>query len=242
MRLICRTLHGQTPSIRPASVERDWMDGTPEAFAYRCLPLDIANAHGWEVLCPAGFEASWNGDPAAAGIHIASEAAAHLLPVSHFGNGVLTFHLHGLFRTEPAVQLWVSGSPNRIKDGIQALSAIIETDWSPYTFTMNWKFTRPGRIRFATGEPFCFFFPIRLDLIEAVEPEFLPIDEDKELQAAYREWEAARNSFNKDLAVDGSPARSEKWQKSYFRGRHPGSATVASHHRTKLKVTPFKTK
>ncbi len=239
MRLICRTLHGQKPLIRPAPVERDWMDRSPDGFAYRCLPLDIANAHGWEMLCPAAFEASWDGDPGMAAIRITSDAPAHLLPISHFGSGVLTFHVHGLFRTEPAVQLWVSGSPNRIKDGIQALTAIVETDWAPYTFTMNWRFTRPGTVRFEKDEPFCFFFPLRLDLVESVEPVFAPIEQDPATEAAYRSWAAARSGFNAALQEEGSAARDEKWQKAYFRGRMPDGSPGSRAHRTRVRVAPF---
>lgn len=239
MRLICYTLHDQKPLIRPAPVERDWMDRSPEAFAYRCLPLDIANAHGWEVLCPAGFEAAWDGGTAADAITIAADAPPHLLPVSHFGSGVLTFHLHGLFRTEPAVQLWVAGSPNRIKDGIQPLAAVVETDWAPYTFTMNWRFTRPGRVRFEQGEPFCFFFPLRIDLIEQVRPVFMPIEQDAATAAAYRAWVAARNGFNAALQEEGSAARAEKWQKGYFRGRMPDGAAGGAGHRTRLRLASF---
>ena len=33
--------------LRPAPLERDWMDASGERFAYRCLPLSIANAYGW---------------------------------------------------------------------------------------------------------------------------------------------------------------------------------------------------
>lgn len=239
MRLICHTLHDQKPTIRPAPVERDWMDRSPESFAYRCLPLDIANAHGWEILCPAAFEASWDGDPAPGAVQIRGDAPAHLLPIGHFGSGVLTFHLHGLFRTGPGVQLWVSGSPNRIKDGIQALSAVIETDWAPYTFTMNWRFTRPGRIRFEKDEPFCFFFPLQLDLIETVEPLFLPISADPSTEAAYRQWAAARNGFNDALKDEGSAARKEKWQKGYFRGKMPDGGQANRVHRTKMRIAPF---
>ncbi|WP_223861537.1 DUF6065 family protein [Geminicoccus harenae] len=239
MRLICYTLHDQKPLIRPAPVERDWMDHSPEAFAYRCLPLDIANAHGWEVLCSAGFDATWDGGTAADAITIAADAPPHLLPVSHFGSGVLTFHLHGLFRTEPAVQLWVAGSPNRIKDGIQPLAAVVETDWAPYTFTMNWRFTRPGRVRFEQGEPFCFFFPLRLDLIEQVHPVFMPIEQDAATAAAYRAWVAARNGFNAALQEEGSAARAEKWQKGYFRGRMPDGAAGGAGHRTRLRLASF---
>ena len=28
---------------------------------YRCLPLTMANTTGWEILCPVGFTAEWNG-------------------------------------------------------------------------------------------------------------------------------------------------------------------------------------
>ena len=36
----------------------------------------------------------------------------------------------------------VTGPFNQPKDAIQPLTAIVETDWAPFTFTMNWKFTR----------------------------------------------------------------------------------------------------
>ena len=55
--LICYVRQGWAPRIAPASARRDWMTSTPESFAYRCLPLAIANAHGWEVLSPCGFSA-----------------------------------------------------------------------------------------------------------------------------------------------------------------------------------------
>ena len=60
MDLICYLHDGWEPAIRPAAPRRSWMDVTPEKFAYRCLPLDIANAHGWEILAPAGVHARWN--------------------------------------------------------------------------------------------------------------------------------------------------------------------------------------
>src|SRR3954447_909665 len=61
MDLTCYLHPGWQPLIRPAPAKRDWMDATAESFAYRCLPLNIANAHGWELLNPRGFNAIWNG-------------------------------------------------------------------------------------------------------------------------------------------------------------------------------------
>jgi len=44
--------------IVPASSMRDWMDKTHERFAYRCLPLTIANQTGWCVIDPLTFESA----------------------------------------------------------------------------------------------------------------------------------------------------------------------------------------
>ena len=46
MKLIAHVIDGHDVDIRPAPVERDWMDATNQRFAYRCLPLNIANAYG----------------------------------------------------------------------------------------------------------------------------------------------------------------------------------------------------
>jgi hypothetical protein len=44
-----------------ADWQRDWMDATPSRFAYRCLPLTIANQTGLWVKNPVGFTATWRG-------------------------------------------------------------------------------------------------------------------------------------------------------------------------------------
>ena len=61
MDLICYLHDIWKPVIRPASSRREWMDETADSFAYRCLPLNVANAHGWEILSRIGCEARWDG-------------------------------------------------------------------------------------------------------------------------------------------------------------------------------------
>jgi len=56
-KLVAYRIDGHSVQIRPAPLEREWMDSSDQRFAYRCLPLNIANAHGWELLCPSGFSA-----------------------------------------------------------------------------------------------------------------------------------------------------------------------------------------
>ncbi len=232
---------GQTMMIRPAPFERSWMDATNDRFAYRCLPLNIANAHGWELLCPRGFSAVWRGGPELDAITIIGDPGGEAPAVSHFGHGVLTFHLPCLFRTEPEVDLMVQGPVNWPKDGLYPLAGIVETDWAPFTFTMNWLFTRPGAsVRFEKGEPFCQIYPLRREL-ESVEPEIRRIEDEPELMRQYETWKNSRNQFNAGLKEPGSPAAAQKWQKNYQRGHNAEGRTAATEgHRTRVRLKPFK--
>jgi hypothetical protein len=244
VKLIAYPINSHPIEIRPAPVEREWMDQTDQRFAYRCLPLNIANTHGWEILCASGFVAVWNGDNDLAGISVVLDGEAPPPAFSHFGHGVLTFHLPCLFRTEPGFDLMVQGPINRPKDAIAALSGVIETDWSPYSFTMNWLFTRPGTpVRFEEGEPFCHIFPIRRGDLDAVVPEIHVLDSAPTLQSQHETWCASRERFNSELLRPGSEAASEKWQKMYYRGVVPGSESLESEdHRTRLRVKSFEKK
>ena len=243
MELTCYLHPGWKPLIRPAEPTRDWMSETPESFAYRCLPLNIANAHGWEVLSPCGFEACWLGgsDTKDVVLKISGSVPLHLQPVSIFGQGVLTFHIQGLFRTEPGWNLWVGGSPNRGKDGIYPLTGVIETDWAPFTFTMNWRFTRPGQwVRFDELEPICFFFPVQRGYLDQVKPRMAPIGDDPELMAKFAAWNQARTDFHQRMAKAPPAAPADKWQKHYYRGTDVEGRPGAPDHQAKLRLAPFK--
>lgn len=239
VRIDCLTRTGQRVDIRPAPQSRTWMDATPHQFAYRCLPLNIANSHGWEILSLAGFRARWDGGATIADIVIEhDDPAGPVAAMSHFGSAILTIPVAGLMRTEPGYDLWVTGPFNRPKADIQALSGLIETDWLPFTFTMNWIFTRAGEwVRFDEGEPVCAFFPVPRGLVERCDPAFGLIDNHPDLSERFTAYTASRSKFNADLQVEGSPARTDKWQKTYFRGPEE---EVSPPHRTKLRAPPFK--
>ncbi|MGH6956283.1 MAG: DUF6065 family protein, partial [Caulobacteraceae bacterium] len=242
MELTCFVHPGWAPLIRPAPATRAWMDATPESFAYRCLPLDIANAHGWEVLCPCAFEAEWDGGTGVEAIRIKLDADADLAraPVSLFGQGVLTFHVEGLFRTPPGWNLWVGGSPNRMKDAIQPLTAVVETDWAPFTFTMNWRFTRRRHpVRFEAMEPIAFVFPVRRADIEAFRPRFATLESDPELMARFSAWSGARDDFHRQMREAPPAAASEKWQKHYYRGVDMAGEALVADHKARLRLKPF---
>jgi hypothetical protein len=241
MTLTAFRVEGHQFSIRPAPLEREWMDNSAHRYAYRCLPLNIANAHGWEILCDNGVTAIWNGKHGLDDLFVQPDRG-EAVAVSHFGHGILTFHVNSLFVTDPGVDLMVQGPVNRPKDAIAPLTGIVETDWSPYSFTMNWMFTRPGiSVRFEKGEPFCHIFPIRRGELEKVNPEMRPLANDADLERHYGVWSVSRERFNADLKQPGSRAQQEKWQKWYYRGEDSDGHVRAKDHRTRIRLKPFKT-
>lgn len=242
-KLLAYTLDGHDVRIRPAPLERAWMDNTDQRYSYRCLPLNIANAHGWELLCPTGFSARWDGFAGKPAIRVRPDLGTQAPAVSHFGHGVLTFHVPCVFRTEPGFDLFVTGPINRPKDAIAALTGVIETDWSPYGFTMNWLFTRANtRIRFERDEPYCHIFPVERGSLERLEPEVASLSGQPELEREHKAWSESRLTFNADLLQPGSRAEQERWQKGYFRARTPSGAEGPADHRSRLRLREFKTR
>lgn len=220
--------------------QRDWMDATDEGFAYRCLPSLIANQAGWFILNPYPFEAMWDGTLDPSGVHIRhlSKKATGSV-TSHFGSGVITWHVSYLFRTPPGYNLLVRGPSNWPKDGVQALEGLVESDWTPATFTMNWKLTRTDHwVRFDEGEPICMLVPQRRGELEEFRTDLRDLKDNPELSEGHRQWSASRSRFLAELRHKGSDAVGQKWQKHYFQGRAPHGES-STKHQTVLTLQPF---
>ena len=236
--LTCYPLWPNPPALIPARPDRDWMDMTNERYAYRCIPLSIANSSGWEISLPFAFEAAWYGGDDKNTIQFRSgdERVKHHV-TSHFGHGVITFHTGWLFRTSPGWACWARGAPNMVKDGAVALDGLVETDWLPFPFTMNWKFTRPGVIRFEAGEPFCFVTLTPHGLLDAVQPKLATLDDDPKLKAAYEQWSASRTDFNAQLSRGEPETVKQGWQRHYVRGEPP-QGEAAGFHLSRRRLKP----
>lgn len=229
--------------LEPAPSDRDWMDNSGQRFAYRCLPLVIANQAGWIIRCPIDFSVRWNGGSQVADLKVRkprqSQPPSEYV-LSHFGMGVLTFSLPYLFRTPRGINLWVKGPTNWIKDGIQPLEGIVETDWSESTFTMNWKVTRRNHtIRFEQGEPICMVVPMPRELTESLEPVCQPVASAPKVAKAYGKWREGRTNFNLGLANFESNTVKRGWQRDYMLGR-TGDGVIFDQHQTKLHLRPFR--
>ena len=206
-------------SIRPAPRDRQWMDESHQKYAYRCLPMVMANQFGWEILSPQHIRATWDASPAKEAITIETLAGdGRPLWSSHFGAGILTCSIPYLFMTPENWNLMVRGPMNSPKDGIVALDGIVETDWSASTFTMNWKFTTGCEVEFRIGEPICLIQPFQRGMMETFEPEIIPIEQAPDVNQGYKDWSASRGQFIKDLVEQDPEAVKRAWEKDYFRG------------------------
>ena len=227
-------------TLRTAQRARNWMESLPDRFAYRCLPLSMANQVGWELLNPVDFTARWNGRPGLDAIDIRFHAEPTTLVGSHFGHGVLTFTPGYLFRTTKAHNLWIKGPANAPKDGIAPLEGIIETDWAPFTFTMNWQFTRAReKVTFEKDEPIACLMPYPRFYAGKFEPERKSIHQNPKLYAQYTDWRDERLRFNEELKQQGSEAQKQGWQRSYMKGEDPTGRAFAG-HQTKVLMKEFK--
>lgn len=234
---------GHLPGMKlvPASPFRKWMDAFPDRHAYRCLPLSIANAHAWELLCPFGVEIRWNGGMERDDIQI--DAMENIAPLtvdhfcrSNFTRGIVTFHTDYIFVTSEDWNLYTSGSANSFKDGVQPLTGIIETSWLPYPFTMNYQLTRPGIFRFEKDEPFCSIMPIPRDYLQQVTPKLLSIDDNPALKEQHQLFRDNRDEFMKRFNARDQDAIRQAWQRLYFSGKLADGSPGSPQHTNKLRL------
>lgn len=246
MELECFPTVERPPEIVPGRPQRGWMERFADRHPYRCLPLTMANTSGWEILCPTAFTATWNGGNHQQDITLTPDHPNpdfHNFAKSHFSHGVLTLHSGYLFRTPPGWSMMVMGPPNHIKDGVQPLAGLVETDWLPFPFTMNWHFTRPGSVRFEKGEPFCFITLIQDKPLAEFQPVIRNMAGDTELTDQYDAWQRQREQFNQRIFRQEPEAMREAWQRYYFRGEYPeetGQAPQAHVNKRRLKPPRFR--
>src|SRR4051812_41173633 len=212
---IAYQLHpGAAAEVEPAPIARDWMDAAHLRHPYRCLPLVIANQCGWVMRVTTSFSAYWYGGPNKEDVELRFDGPPDNRIVTHFGSGVVTFTVPYLFRTPPGINPWVKGPSNYIKDAVQPLEGVVESDWLASEFPMNWKITRVCEwVRFERGEPFCMLVPVPRGLAEGLAPRKVLIDTVPELKAQYQAWEASRKQFIQGLQQLDPDAVKRGWQK-----------------------------
>jgi hypothetical protein len=224
--------------IIPLGRKRAWMSATTDAYAYRCMPLNIANEYGWQVLSPAQFTATWNGSDGLDGIEISYESPVRFdFAQSHFGSGILTVSVDFVVQTPENISLYIRGIPNETIQDIQPLDAIVETDWLPFTFTYNYKFLKPCSIRFEKNEPLFSFFPINRGGIEEYSIASRSIEDDQDFFEKYNEYADSREDYLNqisDTEIDGGGQRYYSNAKTPNGNRYPVKNHVKKVNLSKL--------
>lgn len=216
----------------PSKPTRLWMDNSINKNPYRCLPLTMANSFGWDLISKSEVVVEWNGGQRAKDIKI-NKVSGSCFPVSHFGEGVITWHTGYLFVTEEPYGLYVTGPANEPTHNIIYLSGIVETYWLPFTFTMNWRFTAPGQITIKEGDVIAHIFPVKMDVFKDLKAEIKSIHSNPPLKQEYLAWSKSRAEFN------SNPRNKGDWQKNYFKGSDLSGEKLNNGHRTNPNVPPF---
>jgi len=93
---------------------------------------------------------------------------------------------------------------------------VMKQNGSPFS-----NFTRPGRVKFEKGEPFCFITPIEHRKVEQFEPVIRTLESNPNMHGQFEAWNRARTDFNQRLAAGDPEAAKEAWQRYYFKGEVP---------------------
>ena len=203
----------QLYDIALPSRRRGWMD-VNNGHAYKCMPLSVANGFGWEILNPVRFDAIWNGcigskNAIKFNYYPENDEERNYINgggiKSHFGNGIITFsHLDFILRTTAGHNIFLKGPTNHFKHGAQALEAIIESDWLPYTFTLNWKITRKNSaVYFEKGEPLACLFPFPRNYLESFEAMEVKGEKDSDFSKEFAHWSQKRRELHNEERKDG---------------------------------------
>ena len=218
---------------------RETRAGRPD----RCLPMLIANQSGWELRNPCAFTATWAGQADGLDVVIRPDKrdVDQFLPLSHFGNGILTWNLPFLFRTPPGYNLLVRGPANYPKDAVSPLEGVVETDWASASFSMSWKLTRKLMpVRFDVGEPICMIVPQRRAELEQFTPELRRIESDEELQRKHEFFRRSRTAAKQvEQLARVAAGEQVEWQGDYTRNRHTDGDAGTPDHQTRRHLRPF---
>jgi hypothetical protein len=201
--------------VEPMPTKRDWMDQIYGKWGYKCIPLNVANQSGWQVLSPIEFCANWNGglDIGDVEVHYHEEYEMSFAG-GNFGYGILTIMPDFMIKTPKGISTHIKGVPNYPLDCLYPLEGVVETDWLPFTFTFNYKFTRPGEAIFRKGDPLFSFFPVKRKYLEKYKINRDKIFNKKETFNQYNVFEKAREEHidkNREFRYDKTSNR-------YFQG------------------------
>ncbi len=133
-------------------LEDEWRRPWFSDWAYHCLPLTMANRHGFVLRSLYSFRVRWNGGTGRSDVkvemtHAKSERLHRRAQVTkaQFGMGTFTVQYLWTLRTPRNVNLLTGPVPNYMIDGIVPMTAVVETDNLRRDFGFTLRVTRKNR-------------------------------------------------------------------------------------------------
>lgn len=211
--------------VKPAVKSRNWMP----VNANKCLPLQMANQYGYEISFYEDISVHWNGG--------SNKNDITCFPtkydlVTEAGQGIFAFPTNLIVRTPPGVNTCIQGPVNVYREGLQYLSAIVETDWQSTQLNMNFNIINPGTtIHFKKGEPFCVFYPVPRKYEQTFSLSIEPLANNSE------EFDLFQSQWL--LLTDDKSVRDGKYRRGQ---RFDGSKCPINDHQTRIMHPPIKEK
>lgn len=205
--------------IVPAHPQRDWMNASvmehqPDpnkveiGHANRCLPLLMANQIGWNIVNKIPFMVTSMPDGHML-YHWEHGQARVGAPRNNFRfENMLTWPLPWTFETPPGWDLLLMPPPNvRLPVGVNALTALVETDHVAASFTYNWHVPPQTSIWVEAGAIVCRLLPYQTGELEKFGFEIV-----HNQHPDYAEWQSDRTA-----AMQRSIKPPYVWERSYFK-------------------------
>jgi len=240
----------QKKLIKPAEIKRDWMSQDKQNIIYHCLPVTTASQTGWNILSPHELIVNWNGGKSPKDLSIIdvtsksldyenvkqwSESRTIAPAFSHVAIGILTFSMPFIVETPPGWGLLITGPSNMWIDGIAPIEAIVETNWLPFTFAINWKITTPNKnIKIPLHFPIGRIIPFPLNLNEKTEIVMKNIE--PELFGKYEQYARSRIEHSKNI----NPNKVFQPQKFYKNGTDSSGCPYKGFHKLFYKFKDIK--
>lgn len=185
----------------------------------------MSNMHGWEFSLPHDVVVIWDGVSDSGDSHVkilSGEKLENITIASTVtGNATLTFHFNVNIETDKAHYCVLSGPPNYLFEGAQALNAIWRSDFYNYApINFCWRITKANEeIVFPKGMPVMYLMNYPIGLLEGTEIEFKDVEPDSDLETQIKSYRVKRQEFYKD-----SPAWS--WGNFYKKGIGPSDEVL----------------
>jgi hypothetical protein len=128
-------------------------------------------------------------------------------PRNNFDENMLTWPSPWTFETPPGWDLLILPPPNvYLPDGVTVLTALVETDHIPASFTFNWRVTPGTSVWVNPGDIVCRLLPYPTAVLEEFQ-----IEQVRSRQPGYDKWLEERST-----ALQAAATPEGKWGKLYW--------------------------